>query len=154
MAFGTFLSISCMRSFYRPRTVGYFSTAMTRSRYAVLNHRRWVASFTLLSLTLIYPDSLYLKLWPLDALSPSRNHDASNHISWNAHAYPVRQNTRHVPFSTREVYESNHAGCTRSIIVTRSYSMACLRHYSCRQSQGSGSIQSEVPNVSGRGHGI
>jgi hypothetical protein len=29
--------------------------------------------------------------------------------------------------------------------------MACLRRYSCRQSQGSGSIQSEVANVSDRG---
>ena len=61
-----------------------------------------------------------------------------------------------MPFFTRdrEVYEINHAGCTRSITVTRSYSMACLRHYSCRQSQGSGSIQSEAANVSDRWPGI
>jgi len=26
-------------------------------------------------------------LWTLDALPPSRNHDASNVVSWNTHAY-------------------------------------------------------------------
>lgn len=109
-----------------------------------LHHSRYF------SLTVIHPDSLCLKLWPLDALSPSRSHDASNHFSWNPHAYSVGQNTRRVPFSTHRL---NHAGCMRSIIVTRSYSMACLRRYSCRQSQGSGSIQSEVANVSDRGPG-
>lgn len=140
-----------MRSFHRPRTVGYFSTAMTRSRYAVLDIADGLYHSRYFSLTFIHPDSLCLKLWPLDALSPSRSHDASYHLPWNTHAHSVRQNTA---ISTHEVYKSNHPGCTRSIIVTRSYSMACLRRYSYRQSQGSGSIQSEVVNVSGRGAGI
>jgi hypothetical protein len=71
--------------------------------------RRWVESFTLLSSDpcIIHPHSSCLKLCPLDALSPSRNHDASNHLSGNAHAYSVRQNTRHVSFSTREVYDKS-----------------------------------------------
>jgi len=52
--------------------------------------------------------------------------------------------------SIREVYTNKnfHAGCTRCTIVIRSFSIAYLQVYSCRLPPGSGSILSEVANVS------